>query len=114
MNEAAATPGITTELVATLTFFGIVCTAVVDIVRNALQDNGHKFKPVVWSALALVVGEVLAFVFEVNALVPISNTPAKGYLGTFLTGLGMAGASTGYHQLFGALSAIKKRGGGTP
>lgn len=97
-----------TPVIATLTLFGIVTTAVVDLVRNAISDDGRTVPSWVWQAVAMITGETLSFVYHVNALESVSHTPAQGSVGTFLTGLAMAGAATGYHQLWGALSAIKK------
>jgi hypothetical protein len=94
--------------IATLTILAIVVTKLTDYFRNVF-DPKARFAAWVWQTVALALGLVISFVWQVNMLEAISHTPAQGIAGQVLTGLGMGAAAGGYHELFDALSASKKK-----
>lgn len=94
--------------IATITIFALVCTKTVDLLRNLFDPKGRA-KPYVWNVVSLAIGMTLAFIWSLNALEGVSQTPAQGIAGQVLTGLGISGAAGGWHELLDALASFGKK-----
>src|SRR4051812_27395110 len=98
--------GGTLEVVAVATVFAMVITKTVDVIRNVLEPlTGGRIPKASWNALALILGVVMALVWDINLLDNYSDPASvvQGSFGQILTGLAIGGASSGYHELFDVL-----------
>jgi hypothetical protein len=104
--------GATTEVVAVATVFAIVVTKTVDLIRNIVGSFVEGVVPkATWNVAALGLGVAMALTWHVNLLDNYSdpNSVVQGMFGQVLTGLAIGGVSSGYHELFDALSSAAKR-----
>jgi hypothetical protein len=84
---------------------GAAVTKVVDFIRNIVGDVSAKW---VWNLLALGLGVVVAFLFDVEPVqLPGLNVGEIGI--KVATGLAIGGISSGWHELFDFLSGAAKR-----
>lgn len=105
---------ITAFLIAALPL-AVTVTKVVDTVRNLLGDAQAKVPKVVWNLLALVIGVVIAFAFEINLIAPIAAalpglkdwTPSSG-LAELLSGLAIGAMGSFWHEKMDQWSSIAK------
>lgn len=97
--------------VALLTVFPILVTKLVDLIRNAF-DSGGKAPKWVWNVVAFGVGVTVCLVWEVNALAQFSHTGTQGVAGEVLTGLGLAGGASFWHEVMDFFSAKAKNPSG--
>jgi hypothetical protein len=101
-----------TEVVATATVLAILITKVVDLIRNVVGDFlGGVLPKATWNLAALGLGVAVAVAWRINILDNYSDPTSvvQGYFGQVLTGLVIGGVSSGYHELFDALSGAAKR-----
>jgi hypothetical protein len=96
-----------TSLVSAVTILPVIVTKLVDTLRNAVDPDAKVYK-VWWNIAALAIGIALAIIFKINAIASISSTPLQGITGQVLTGIALGTASSGYHEIFDALSGIAK------
>lgn len=96
----------TVAAVASVAVFAIVATKLVDFARNAF-DPKQKAPKWSWNLLALGIGLVVAFVWELNLAPAANRSQLLG--GQALTGLAIGAAASGWHELFDALSGVGKR-----
>ena len=104
--------GTATEVVAVATFFSIVVTKLVDLIRNLTAQVVQGFIPkVTWNFVALGLGVALALTWSINMLDNYSdaNSSVQGWVGQLLTGLAIGSASSGYHEVFDLFSSGAKR-----
>ena len=93
-------------LIAASTAFALTITKVVDFVRNLVKDKERQESlKWLWGGGALVLGLVVAFVFEINVFADFSDSRANGALGTVLTGLGMGATGSAWHEVLDAFSS---------
>lgn len=93
-------------------------TKLVDMVRNMVDPTGVRFAGArwVWNVLALVLGLVVALVFEMNVMAQVldlipqfsDSTALDGVVGQVLTGVGMAGMASYHHETMDRKSAEAK------
>jgi hypothetical protein len=102
--------GMTTEVVAVATVFGMVVTKTVDVLRNAF-DNDDTLPKWLWNLAAFGLGIGMALVWQINMLDNYSDKDSivQGLTGRVLTGIAIGGVSSGYHELFDVLSSSAKR-----
>lgn len=104
--------GSVTEVVAVATVFAMLVTKVVDLIRNVV---GQILQPMIpkatWNLAALGLGVAMVVAWRVNLLDNYSDpgSAVQGVFGQVLTGLVIGGVSSGYHELFDALSSTAKR-----
>lgn len=90
-------------------------TKLVDMVRNLVDSDGSAPKWA-WNVLALVLGVVVAIVFEMNVMSQVldlipqfsDGTSLDGALGQVITGVGMAGMAAYHHETMDRKSAEAK------
>lgn len=90
-------------------------TKLVDMTRN-LVDKDDTAPKWAWNVLALVLGVVVAVLFEVNvmsqvlALLPrfSDSTTLNGVVGQVVTGVGMAGMAAYHHETMDRKSSQAK------
>ena len=90
-------------LLAVITAYGATVTKLVDALRKS--SGAREDLKWLWGVLALVLGLVVAFVFDVNVL---TGPRLDRHLGQFLTGLAIGAAGSGWHEVFDALSGVAK------
>src|SRR6266542_7150744 len=95
-------------LVATPTIFAQIVTKVVDLLRNAFDSVG-KAPKWVWNLVAIGLGVVAAFGWQLNLLEGFKGTSISVGMGKFFTGLAIGGMSSGWHELFDSLSGAAKQ-----
>jgi hypothetical protein len=106
--KEADVEGGATEIVATATLFAMLVTKAVDLIRNFATSSGLKPPKWLWNALSLVLAIAAALIWKVNLLDNYGSTGIQGFSGQFFTGLAMAGAASGWHELFDVLSGAAK------
>lgn len=101
--------GTTTEVVAVATVFAVIVTKAVDMIRN-MFDNPDLPKWL-WNVTALGLGIAMALAWQINMLDNYSDDDSivQGIFGRVLTGIAIAGTSSGYHELFDVFSSTAKR-----
>lgn len=94
------------EIVQATTAFALLITKLVDFIRNAFdqRDAAPKW---VWNLVAFGLGIVIAQVWAINVFPEV--TPLQENTGRILTGLGMAAAGSGWHEILDALSSTAKK-----
>jgi hypothetical protein len=102
------TAGGAAEPVEVATVFAMVVTKVVDLLRNMFDTTPPKRPKWLWNVLALALGVAVALVWHVNMLDNFTSTAPQGVFGQLLTGLAIAGAASGWHELFDTLSGTAK------
>jgi hypothetical protein len=105
---------ITAFLIAALPL-AVTVTKVVDTIRNLLGDAQAKVPKVVWNLLALAVGVVIAYAFEVNLLAPIAEAlpglkdwAPSSSTGMLITGLAIGAMGSFWHEKMDQWSSIAK------
>jgi len=95
-------------IVGTSTAFALTITKIVDFLRNTFdkEDTGPKW---LWNILALSLGTLVAFTFEINVFAGGSQTHGEVWLGILLTGMGMGASGSAWHEILDALSSNAKR-----
>jgi hypothetical protein len=105
---------ITAFLIAALPL-AVTVTKLVDTVRNLLGTAQAKVPKVVWNLLALVLGVIVAFAFEINLVAPIAAalpglkdwTPSQE-LGELISGLAIGSMGSFWHEKMDEWSSIAK------
>ena len=80
-----------------------VVTKLVDLIRKV--DPNDRFWKGTWIVLAMILGLVLALVFEISVLAELGLEPEnelQGIIGQILTGLVVGATSSSYHELWDA------------
>ena len=96
-------------LIAASTAFALTITKVVDVVRTAFdKDDNPKLKPL-WASGAIVLGVIVAVVFEINVFADVSESRGEGIFGMVLTGAGMGATGSAWHEILDAFSSSAKR-----
>jgi hypothetical protein len=84
-------------------------TTAVDLIRNVVESMEPTMPKWTWNVLALGLGIGVALSWKIN---PFDNWgehgEIQGFSVQFFTGLAMGGASSGWHELFDALSGAAK------
>jgi hypothetical protein len=95
------------DLFVQAAFFAALVTKLVDLVRNSFDPDAN-WNRVVWQVLAFGLGVALAFIFGLNALVAFGSNDVQKWAGELITGLALGAGSSGFHELFDALSSTAK------
>jgi hypothetical protein len=106
-TEEAEMEGGATEVVVVATVFAALVTKLVDLVRNLLAEA--KVPKATWNVLAAAFGILMAYIWKINLLDNYGSEGIQGFSGQFITGLAIAGSSSGYHELFDVLSSNAKK-----
>jgi len=96
-------------LIAASTAFALTITKLVDFVRNLVPKKHQESLKWLWGGGALVLGVVVAGVFEINVFADVSNSGTERFLGTVLTGLGMGATGSAWHEVLDAFSSSARR-----
>jgi hypothetical protein len=93
----------------------IICTKLVDTLRNIFDPAATKVPKVVWNLASFVIGIVIALAYQadIHALIPglppvLDNLTGIG--GQVLTGLAIGAVASGWHEFFDLMSSVAKRG----
>ena len=97
------------EILTATTVFALLITKIVDFVRNAFAGGEGSQPPKwLWNLLALVLGVVVALVFDLNIFAEITDSSGPAWAGQVVTGLGMGATGSGWHEVLDALSGTAK------
>lgn len=94
--------------VATIAAASAAVTKVVDLIRNALGKLEPDVPKAVWNFLALGLGVLGAFVFDIEPA-NLPGVQASGSGLKWITGLVVGGLSSGWHEVFSAVSSVQTR-----
>jgi len=90
-------------------------TKLVDLLRNVIdpkdkfKDKGKGRLKSIWNILAIVIGIGVALIWHLNVLpATFAHSVSQKWAGWIITGIAMGGVSSGWHELFDALSSIAK------
>lgn len=88
-------------------------TKLVDFTRNTL-DKGDTWPKWVWQLEAFVLGILLALLYKQSDVSQIPGLPpflsdSTGALAAVVVGVVIGAVSSGFHELFDALSGVAKR-----
>jgi hypothetical protein len=89
-------------------------TKLVDLTRNTV-DKPDKLPKWVWQVEAFVLGIILAIAYKQSDVGQVSGLPpflaeSTGVWAEVVVGLAIGAVSSGFHELFDALSGVAKRG----
>lgn len=93
-------------LLAATTAYGATVTKIVDAIRKFDRDDDESRK-VIWNVLPLLIGVLVAWLFDVNAVDGDGTNPIFGLI---LTGLAIGASASGWHEAFDAISGVAKKG----